>query len=81
MFVIIRHNEITGHRYVHRDGQVPMTFKDRVAAERELVSIRKHGTHAAVMIGIFRTVKQAAIYCTALESGLSDADAIEHAIS
>ena len=81
MFVIIRHNETTGHRYVHSDGQNDMTFKSADEAEREVARIKKFGTHAARSIGIFRSTREARTYCRLLGQGLAEYDAIEQAIS
>lgn len=82
MYLIIRHNEVSGHRYVHSDGQKHMTFQGLDAADAEVVRIKKLGaTHAAKVYGIFRNTKQAVSYCHLLAGGVDEAMAIEQAIS
>lgn len=82
MYLIIRHNEVSGHRYVHSDGQKPMTFQGMDAADAEVVRIKKLGaTHTAKVYANFRNSNQAGAFCKFMMQGMAEADALRHATS
>lgn len=78
MYIIIRHNPVTNHRYVLTDGRNDRVFRDAQAATLEARRIQGWGSaHGVEIYGCFDSTRQAREYCRLMGEGMSKADAIQ----
>lgn len=63
--VILRHNPLTNHFYVHSDGQVDWTSTSHAEADQEVTRILSRGksAHDAWVSNKFKNTRQARKYC------------------
>ncbi len=79
--IIVRHNQITGHRYVLTDGRNDRIFKTREAAEIEARRLLGWGSaHEVEIHSCFTNPIQAREYCYLTGQGMSKEDAIRTAL-
>lgn len=81
-YFIVRHNPITGHRYVHTDGRNEKVFKTMTFAmqERDRLMSLCSG-HDVEIHGDFTSARQAREYCRLRGEGLDMETAIAGALS
>ena len=82
IYFIVRHNPITGHRYVHTDGRKEKIFKTlaSVMLERDRI-IGRGSAHELEIHGDFACARQAREYCRLRGEGLDKETAIAGALS
>lgn len=80
MHIIVRHNAVTGHRYVLTDGRNDRIFKDAESAHLEAKRLQGWGSaHGVEIHNCFKSTRQAREYCRLMGEGLGQADAISRA--
>lgn len=78
VYIIIRHNPVTGHRYVLTDGHNGRVFQDAASAELEAKHLQGwNSAHGVEIHGCFKNTKQASEYCRLMGQGLDEASAIQ----
>lgn len=79
-YIIVRHNHVTGHRYVHTDGRNERIFKDAGAAKMEAERLLGWGSaHGVEIHDSFSSARQAREYCRLRGEGLDKIAAIHQA--
>ncbi len=77
MFVIIRHNPVTNHFYVHSDGQNDMGFTSQALAQTEVDRIESFGSqHGATILSGLKKARQGRLYCKMRGAGEGHEDAL-----
>lgn len=80
MHIIVRHNTVTGHRYVLTDGRNDRVFKDAESAKLEAERLQGWGSaHGVEIHDCFKTTRQAREYCRLMGEGLDKVAAINRA--
>lgn len=81
-YFIVRHNPITGHRYVHTDGRNEKTFKTLAFAMQEKERLMGWGSaHEVEIHDQFTSARQAREYCRLRGEGVDMETAIAGALS
>lgn len=71
MHIIVRHNAVTGHRYVLTDGRNDRIFKDAESAKLEAKRLQGWGSaHGVEIYDCFKSTRQAREYCRLRGEGL-----------
>lgn len=79
-YMLVRHNPVTGHRYVHSDGRNDRIFRDADAARMEAERLLGWGSaHGVEIHHSFSSARQAREYCRLRGEGLDKLAAIQQA--
>lgn len=80
MYVIIRHNTVTNHYYVHSDGQNDFISTEAGPMMKQLERILMWGSaHEAQPLGGVKNTRQARAYCSYRNDGMEHVEALDEA--